>query len=325
LNLNTREVEPGLPDAALTAREVKNPTWSVRDVHGQYSYSSPHADLYRYLGQWSDMETYLNVGYSRPGQYHLHVSSHLRLINRLADGLLALHAAGPHASDRCLLDIAAGRGGAAIQASERYGLNVVGVDITPYNAWRASQNARQRGAWPQVRFNMGNSHCLPLADVSFALAWSIESPAHFADKPLFLKEVGRVLKPGGAFTLADLLVVDEVATASAENQGIYAEFLRMWDVPYLETLASYRQAFKKAGLDLRRTEIVTRYNLDILNRDCVIFLWLSRFRWLYHLYGRYLMWRTGADLDNVYAHVTASHRALSLGMIDYGLFWAVKA
>jgi ubiquinone/menaquinone biosynthesis C-methylase UbiE len=308
----------------ITARDVKNPTWSVSDVHSQYSYGNPHADLYRYLSQWSNMESYLNVGYSRPGQYHLHVSSHLRLINRLADGLLALHAAGPYTTDRRLLDVASGRGGAAIHARQRYGLEVIGLDITSYNARRSDRNARREGVWPQVHFNMGNAHCLPLANASFALAWSIESPAHFANKPTFLKEVARVLKPGGAFTFADLLAVPEVATASAENQQIYAEFLRVWDVPYLETFASYQQAIAAAGFELHRAEIVTPYNLDILNRDCVIFLWLSQFKWLYQVYKRYLKWRTGANLDNVYEHVFHSHQALRLGMIDYGLFWAVR-
>ena len=305
-------------------RTVKNPTWTVSDVHGQYSYTNPHADLYLYLSQWSDMESYLNVGYSRPGQYHLHVNSHRRLINRLADGLLDLHAAGPHAAERRLLDIASGRGGAAIHAHCRYGLYVTGVDITPYNACRAATNARAGQVWPAVRFGMGNSMRLPLADASFPLVWSIESPAHFPDKPIFLKEAARVLKPGGAITLADLLAVEKVAAASPENRQIYDEFLRVWDVPYLETFDSYRQAIAEAGLELRRTEIVTRYNLDILNRDCVIFLWLSKFRWLYQIYGRYLKWRTGANLDHVYEHVLGSHRALRLGMIDYGLFWAVK-
>ena len=303
---------------------LSNPTWGVSDVHGQYSYRNPHADLYLYLSQWSDMESYLNVGYSRPGQYHLHVSSHLRLINRLADGLLDLHADSPYATNCRLLDVAAGRGGAAIHAHQRYGLEVVGVDITPYNAHRATQNAQEKGVWPQVQFGMGNAHRLPLADETFALAWSIESPAHFADKPAFLQEVGRVLKPGGAFTFADLLVVDKIATASTENRQIYDEFLRVWDVPYLETLDSYKQAIAGAGFELRCMEIVTRYNLDILNRDCVIFLWLSKFRWLYQLYKRYLKWRTGANLDNVYEHVLASHQALRLGMIDYGLFWAIR-
>ncbi len=307
-----------------SAHQVKNHGWTVGDVHGQYSYRNPHADLYLYLSQWSDMESYLNVGYSRRGQYHLHVSSHRRLINRLADGLLALHATGPYAHDRRLLDIASGRGGAAIHARQRYGLNVTGIDITPYNAHRATDNAKSKAVWPEVRFSMGNSLRLPLADESFPLVWSIESPAHFPDKPTFLKEAARVLKPGGAFTFADLLAVDEVAMASAKNRKIYDEFLRVWDVPYLETFNSYKQAITEAGLTLHRSEIVTRYNLDILNRDCVIFLWLSKFRWLYRQYGRYLTWRTGANLDNVYEHVLGSHRALKLGMIDYGLFWITK-
>jgi ubiquinone/menaquinone biosynthesis C-methylase UbiE len=302
---------------------VKNRTWSVGDVHGQYSYTNPHADLYRYLSQWSDMESYLNVGYSRLGQYHLHVNSHLRLINRLADGLLALHAAGPHASDHRLLDVASGRGGAAVHARLRYGLEVTGIDITPYNARRATHNAQAKLTWPDVRFSMGNSQGMPLAEASFPLVWSIESPAHFPDKPAFLKEVSRVLKPGGVFTFADLLVVDEVASASAENRRIYDEFLAFWDVPYLETFESYKQALAEVGLELRRSEIVTKYNLDILNRDCGLFLWLSKSQWLYNLYRGYLKWRTGANLDHVYEHVLASHRALRLGMIDYGLFWAV--
>jgi len=271
------------------------------------------------------MESYLNVGYSRPGQYHLHTNTHLRLINRLAAGLLDLHQAGPYAAENRLLDIASGRGGAAVHARRRYGLQVVGVDITPYNARRAAANAREKKVWPEVRFSMGNSLKLPLANASFPLIWCIESPAHFPDKPTFLKEVARILKPGGAFTFADLLVVDHVATASEENRQIYRDFLQAWDVPYLETVESYKQAITEAGLDLRRVEIVTKYNLDILNRDCVLFLWLSKPQWLYRLYKRYLKWRTGADLDNVYHHVLASHRALRLGMIDYGLFWAVRS
>ena len=308
-----------------TAREIKNPTWNVSDVHGQYSYHSPHADLYLYLSQWSDMESYLNVGYSRPGQYHLHTNTHLRLINRLADGLLELHANGPYSSENDLLDIASGRGGAAIHARQRYGLQVTGVDITPYNAQRATSNARNKMLCSNVRFNMADSTRLPFASASFPLAWSIESPAHFPDKPAFLREVSRILKPGGTFTFADLLVVDDVATACKENRQIYQEFLRVWDVPYLETFESYNQLIAQAGLELRQTEIVTKYNLDILNRDCVLFLWLSKPQWLYNSYKKYLNWRTGANLDNVYQHVRGSHQALRLGMIDYGLFWAVKS
>lgn len=307
-----------------TAREIRNPTWSVGDVHGQYSYKNPHADLYRYISQWSDMESYLNVGYTRLGQFHLHAKNHLRLINLLAEEMLALRAGSLCAADGRLLDVASGRGGAAIHAHQRYGLEVVGMDFTPYNVERANCNAREKGVWPRVKFILGDAHNLPLADNSFALAWSIESPAHFADKPAFLREVHRVLKPEGIFTFCDLLVVDKMALASAANRQIYEQFLRAWDVPYLETFDSYKQAIAEAGFEIKRTEIVTRYNLDIYRRYCLLFLWLSKWRRLYQAYGRYLKTHTGADLANVYQHVLHSYQALRLGIIDYGLFWAIR-
>lgn len=95
-------------------------------------------------------------------------------------------------------------------------------------------------------------------------------------------------------------------------------------MPYLETIDTYQQALVEAGFEIKRTEIVTHRNLDIYRRYCSLFLWLSQWRWLYDAYRRYLKKRTGANLDNVYQHVLRSYQALRLGMIDYGLFWAIR-
>jgi ubiquinone/menaquinone biosynthesis C-methylase UbiE len=301
-----------------------NPGWSVDDVHKHYSYENPHSDLYRYLSQWSDLEWYLNVGYSAPRQRHLHRSSHLRLIDRVAGDLIRLHNEGPYASDRRLLDIASGRGGPALVAHEKYRMRVVGVDLTPYNAHRAHRNAIQIGSWPEVQFVIGSALSLPLPDRSFPMAWSIESPAHFPDKPGFLREVARVLMPRGTFAFADLLVIDDIAGASRANRAVYENFLEVWDVPYLDTYSGYLRSIAQAGFHLQRSEIVTRYNLKRLERCCGIFLSALKSRVIYRTYDRYIRWRTGADLDNVYQHVLRSYQALQLGMIDYGLFWATR-
>jgi SAM-dependent methyltransferase len=220
--------------------------------------------------------------------------------------------------------VASGRGGPAIYARRKYALDVVGVDITPYNVRSANRQSREKGVSRRAQFVIGNALALPVADASFALAWSIESPAHFPDKPAFLHEVARALKRGGAFAFADMLVVNDVAMASAANRQIYEEFLQVWDVPYLETLEGYQHAMADAGLELCRTEIATRYNLAIFERYCRIFLRLLGFMPIYRVYGRYIKRRTGADLANVCEHVFRSYRALRLGMIDYGLFWAVR-
>lgn len=303
---------------------IRNEGWSPADVRNHYSYRNAHSDLYRYLSQWSDLDIYLNVGYSEAGQYALSTKAHLRLLERLANGLLALHRASIHSRDRRLLDVASGRGGPAIFMRRKYGLDVVGIDLTAFNVSRAERNSREQKVWPNVRFVIGDALELPLTDSSFSMAWSIESPAHFPDKPAFLREAGRVLKPRGVFAFADLLIVEPIATASRKNRGIYDEFLRVWDVPYLESHESYRHSIANAGFELVRTEIVTRNNLTILERWCRMFLLVFRVPPLYRAYRRYIKALTGADLENVYEHVLKSYRALHLRMIDYALFWAVR-
>lgn len=305
-------------------RNIKNPAWSPSHVHDQYSYANPHADLYRYINQWSDLEMYLNVGYSRWWQRHNTTANHLRLIDRLADGLLALHKQSPHKTDRHLVDVASGRGGAAIRAVQKYGLSATGIDFTEYNVRRAVGNARERGAWLNVSFQMGDAHNLPLASESVSLVWSIESPAHFRDKPRFLAEVSRILKPGGVFAMTELLVVDSIVFASEKNKKIYDDFLQIWDVPCLESYESYVHAMSNAGLKVQRSEIATRFNLDIYKRYCRWFLRIAQIEPLYQSYKRFIKKKVNANLDHVRDHSFYSYRALRLGMIDYGLFWAVK-
>jgi len=304
--------------------EIRNHAWNLLELRNQYSYRNPHSDLYLYLNQWVDLRTYLNVGYFEPGQYALTSKAHHRLISRVADGLLAMHRSSIHSRERLMLDVASGRGGPAIFMHSRHGLDVLGVDITPFNVTMAERNKVGRQASAAVRFVIGDALELPLADCSFSMAWSIESPAHFPDKSAFLKEIGRVLKPGGSFAFADLEMVVPVATASSENRRIYEDFLRVWDVPYLESHESYLENISNAGLELVRADIITSNNLEVLERLCRWFLILLGIPPVYWMYKPYIKVRTGANLDNVYDHVRKSYRALRLGMIDYGIFWARK-
>ena len=306
------------------ASALRNLNWKLNDVRNQYSYANSHSDLYRYLTQWADFGAYLNIGYSKPGQKHDHPAAHLRLIDRIATGLLKLRASGPYGDDLKLLDIASGRGGPAIYSHQKYGLDVVGIDVTPYNLRRAIRNSKDQKAWSNVQFFAGSADQLPIKSESFSLAWSIESPAHFKNKPAFVSEAARVLKHGGAFAFADLLVSERRATESAKNRRIYEEFLRVWDVPDLQTLKSYQKVLAKSGFELRETEIATKFNLRIFEQYCRPFLLLTGIPFVFAAYEQFVRWRTGADLKNVYEHVLKSFNALRLGMIDYGIFWAVR-
>jgi SAM-dependent methyltransferase len=93
-----------------------------------------------------------------------------------------------------ILDAGCGTGGTTVQL-RRFG-EVVGVDL----AWEALEPARGRGL---NRLARGSVEQLPFRDGAFDAATSFEVVYHLgvANDALALKEIRRVLKPGGLFLL----------------------------------------------------------------------------------------------------------------------------
>jgi ubiquinone/menaquinone biosynthesis C-methylase UbiE len=73
---------------------------------------------------------------------------------------------------------------------------VVGVDLAPGAIERARQRAADRGVM-NVRFEAGSIYALPFPDASFDAVFSHALFEHLTDKPKALRELWRVLKPGG--------------------------------------------------------------------------------------------------------------------------------
>ena len=308
-------------NAVQDVTAIRNPGWAPEHVQGQYSDSNSHSDLYRFLMQWIDVSTYLNIGYSKFWQRHLKNDNFIRLIDRLAKPMIELHSNSIHKNEKKLVDVGSGRGGAGIHANKAYGLEVLGVDLTPYNVNQANENAKKRGVSGHVSFIEGNALDIPVPSESVPMVWSIESPAHFPDKRKFVTEVYRILKPGGIFTFSDLLAVEQnINTYPDEYHG----FLRVWDVPYLETYQSYLTMLKEIGFEIQHSEIVTKNNIDVYVRHARRYLLYFKLPGFYRSYERWLRKKWGANLDNVREHMQLSYDALSRHTIDYGLFWAIK-
>jgi ubiquinone/menaquinone biosynthesis C-methylase UbiE len=102
--------------------------------------------------------------------------------------------------DLQILDIACGTGEPAISLANKLkgsGL-VIATDVSPNPLGIAEQRARQR-ALGNIRFQVADAHSLPFHDEHFDLVTCRLGLMFMSDLQKVLREIRRVLKPGGRF------------------------------------------------------------------------------------------------------------------------------
>lgn len=122
-----------------------------------------------------------------------------------------------------VIDLGSGAGNDAFIARHETGETgkVIGIDFTPAMIERARQNAEARG-FNNVEFRQGDIEDMPVtsnvADVIVSNCVLNLVP----DKNGVLKEIYRVLKPGGHFSIADIVLEGELPAAIRSAAEMYA-------------------------------------------------------------------------------------------------------
>jgi SAM-dependent methyltransferase len=127
-------------------------------------------------------------------------------------------ALGAPLATRDVLEVGCGRGGGAAYVARALGpRRVVAVDLSP----RAIALCRSRFRQPNLSFEVADAEQLPFADGAFDAVLNVESSHCYGRFDLFLREVRRVLRPGGHFLYADHRPEDEITAwrAALEAAG----------------------------------------------------------------------------------------------------------
>ena len=82
---------------------------------------------------------------------------------------------------------------------------VTGVDLDPKRVQQATATAESAGV-ANVAFQVGDVYRLPFPDASFDAAFMTNVLMHLSDRQLAVREVMRVLKPGGVFGAREMNV-----------------------------------------------------------------------------------------------------------------------
>ncbi|MBB4200043.1 SAM-dependent methyltransferase [Rhodoblastus sphagnicola] len=169
-----------------------------------------------------------------------------------AEGMECLLQAAQLNAGLKVIDVACGPGIVACAAA-RLGCEVTGIDITPSMIDQA--RARQQAVGlSQLDWHIGDATQLPFTDESFDVAITRYSFHHMPHPLAALREMKRIVRPGGRLIVAD-------ATPTAQTQAAYDQMETLRDPSHTSALTLEQLLALGEAAELR-LELVDGYRLD---------------------------------------------------------------
>lgn len=150
-----------------------------------------------------------------------------------------------------LIDMGCGVGATARHIAKKFSNAVIkGVTISPWQVQKAAEINTKAQLQNQVEVLNGDYTALPfdtgIADGAFA----VESSCHAegASKVRVIKEMARVLKPGGRFVVADCFIKRPEKPFNPIMNRCYQAICRNWFLPEMASLDSFVEELKANGM-----------------------------------------------------------------------------
>lgn len=194
-------------------------------------YNSSDADTF-YAEVWGGED--IHVGLYQSATQPIPEASRLT-VDHMADRI------GDVSADARILDLGAGYGGAARRLVERFGCYVTCVNLSEAENQRNRELNEKAGVADRIDVIDGSFEDMPLEDASFDHAWSQDAILHAGDRAKVLKEVNRLLKPGGRFVFTDPMQADDCP------EGVLDPILARIHLQNLGSPGFYKKQAEKLG------------------------------------------------------------------------------
>lgn len=212
-------------------------------------YDSADADNF-YALIWGGEDIHVGL-YQTPGE-------DIRAASRRTVETMAARLKGLKKGAR-VLDIGSGYGGAARVLAAKSGAHVTCLNLSEVENERNRKLTAEQGLSDLVTVVHGSFEAIPEADASFDIVWSQDAILHSGNREQVLREVARVLKPGGEFIFTDPMQADTIADPTA-LQPIYDRI----HLNNLASIAFYRAqlaalGFEEVGVEPMLAQLGTHY------------------------------------------------------------------
>lgn len=207
----------------------------MKHIHGYYSPNDLYNRIIEGLNDIGKDLSEVTLDDLQPvDEFHIRGSAATKELITLSDFTPDMH----------ILDVGCGIGGSTRRLSHETGCCVTGIDLSDEYIDAAERLTQLLSMQARVKFHTASALALPFDDNTFDGVWSIQMGMNVEDKLSWLKEVYRVLKPGGRAILYEV----------CGNKNTPVHFPVPWaqdsSMSFLVPPAAFRDVISSAGFDI---------------------------------------------------------------------------